>query len=109
MKKLKGDELDQRADHRLARERGFKTKTTKLIASGYWVIVGSARRVNPRPFLTHSARESEWPTVKVVLNCSNSVFQRNRVDSGSRENLSLLKSILITNVQQFTINNIYPI
>ncbi|KAG5630117.1 hypothetical protein H5410_001834 [Solanum commersonii] len=25
------------------RERGFKTKTTKSIAGGYWVVVGSAR------------------------------------------------------------------
>ncbi|KAG5589346.1 hypothetical protein H5410_039860 [Solanum commersonii] len=26
-----------------ARERGFKTKTTKLIVGGYWVVVNSAR------------------------------------------------------------------
>ncbi|KAG5605924.1 hypothetical protein H5410_027416 [Solanum commersonii] len=28
------------------------------------------------------AQESEWAKEKVVLNCGNSVFERNRVDSG---------------------------
>ncbi|KAG5571446.1 hypothetical protein H5410_061212 [Solanum commersonii] len=29
----------------LARERGFKTNTTKSIAGGYWVVMGSAREL----------------------------------------------------------------
>ncbi|KAG5571282.1 hypothetical protein H5410_061048, partial [Solanum commersonii] len=34
----------------LVRERGFKTKITKSIACGYWVVMGSNfERVNPRP------------------------------------------------------------
>ncbi|KAG5590923.1 hypothetical protein H5410_041437, partial [Solanum commersonii] len=51
----------------LARERGHKTKTTKLIAGGIgstWVHLG---RVNPSPSPTHSARESEWAKVEAVL------------------------------------------
>ncbi|KAG5631622.1 hypothetical protein H5410_003339 [Solanum commersonii] len=63
-------------------ERGFKTKTTKSIVVGYWVFVGSTRESNPRPFPTHSARESEWAKVESVLKSSKSVFERNRVDSG---------------------------
>ncbi|KAG5589813.1 hypothetical protein H5410_040327 [Solanum commersonii] len=39
-------------------------------------------RVNPRYFPTHSARESEWAKVEAVLKSDNSVFKRNRVDSG---------------------------
>ncbi|KAG5571657.1 hypothetical protein H5410_061423, partial [Solanum commersonii] len=38
-------------------------------------------RVNPRIFPTHLARESEWNKAKAVLKSSNSVFERNRVDS----------------------------
>uniref|UniRef100_M1DS38 Uncharacterized protein n=1 Tax=Solanum tuberosum TaxID=4113 RepID=M1DS38_SOLTU len=38
--------------------------------------------VNPRPYPTYSAQESEWAKAKVVLNYCNSVFERNRVDSG---------------------------
>ncbi|KAG5606214.1 hypothetical protein H5410_027706 [Solanum commersonii] len=33
-------------------------------------------RVNPRPFSTLSARESEWAKAEVVLKSSNSVFER---------------------------------
>ncbi|WMV32582.1 hypothetical protein MTR67_025967 [Solanum verrucosum] len=38
--------------------------------------------VNPKPFSTHSARESEWTKVKVVLHCCLLVFERNQFDSG---------------------------
>uniref|UniRef100_M1DJ37 Putative plant transposon protein domain-containing protein n=1 Tax=Solanum tuberosum TaxID=4113 RepID=M1DJ37_SOLTU len=38
-------------------------------------------RVNPRPFPTHLAQESEWAKAKVVLSCGNSMFERNRFDS----------------------------
>ncbi|KAG5580416.1 hypothetical protein H5410_051043 [Solanum commersonii] len=51
------------------------------------VIVSSGvnlERVNPRPFPTHSARESKWAKAEVVLKSGNSVFKRNRVDSGNR-------------------------
>uniref|UniRef100_M1DFT9 Retrotransposon gag domain-containing protein n=1 Tax=Solanum tuberosum TaxID=4113 RepID=M1DFT9_SOLTU len=52
----------------LAREKGRKTKTTKLITDG----IGSTRvqleRLNPSPSPTHSARESEWAKAEVVLN-----------------------------------------
>ena len=52
---------------RLARERGRKTKTTKLIASGIGSTLVQLERVNPKPSPTHSARESEWTKVWVVL------------------------------------------
>ncbi|KAG5610108.1 hypothetical protein H5410_021389, partial [Solanum commersonii] len=49
------------------------------------VVIGSSwvqlERVNPRPFSTHSARESELAKAKVVLKSGNSVFERNQVDS----------------------------
>ncbi|KAG5614988.1 hypothetical protein H5410_014812 [Solanum commersonii] len=62
---------------------GFKTKTTKSIVGGYWVVVGSAREiVHPRLSPTLSAGESEWAKAEAVLKCGNSVFERNRVDSG---------------------------
>ncbi|KAG5600461.1 hypothetical protein H5410_031831 [Solanum commersonii] len=41
----------------LAQERGFKTKITELMLE----------RMNPKPFSTHSARESEWTKALVVL------------------------------------------
>ncbi|KAG5611033.1 hypothetical protein H5410_022314 [Solanum commersonii] len=47
------------------------------------------KRVNPRPFPTHSTRESEWAKAEVVLKCCNSVFERNRVDLGNYCNHSL--------------------
>ncbi|WMV54928.1 hypothetical protein MTR67_048313 [Solanum verrucosum] len=34
-------------------------------------------RVNPKPFSTHLARESEWTKAKVVLHCFLLVFERN--------------------------------
>ncbi|KAG5610096.1 hypothetical protein H5410_021377 [Solanum commersonii] len=42
----------------------------------YWA------EVNPRPFPTHSARESEWAKAEVVLKSGNSMFERNRIDLG---------------------------
>ncbi|WMV09113.1 hypothetical protein MTR67_002498 [Solanum verrucosum] len=52
------------------------------------MVIGSSwvhlERVNPRPFPTLSARESEWAKTEVVLKCGNSVFERNRVDSGAK-------------------------
>ncbi|KAG5631420.1 hypothetical protein H5410_003137, partial [Solanum commersonii] len=39
------------------------------------------KRVNPRLFPTHSAPESEWAKAEIVLKISNSVFERNQVDS----------------------------
>ncbi|KAG5571357.1 hypothetical protein H5410_061123 [Solanum commersonii] len=48
--------------------RGRKTKTTKLIAGGStWV---QLERVNPSPFPTHSARESEWVKAEAMLNAA---------------------------------------
>ncbi|KAG5571234.1 hypothetical protein H5410_061000 [Solanum commersonii] len=44
----------------LARERGRKIKTTKLMAE----------RVNPSPSPTHSARESEWAKVEDVIHAA---------------------------------------
>uniref|UniRef100_M1DMV8 Uncharacterized protein n=1 Tax=Solanum tuberosum TaxID=4113 RepID=M1DMV8_SOLTU len=44
----------------LARERGRKTKTTKLMASGVGRHKVQLERVNPSLISTHSARESEW-------------------------------------------------
>ncbi|KAG5590100.1 hypothetical protein H5410_040614, partial [Solanum commersonii] len=43
----------------LARERGRKTKTTKLIAGGIRFTWVQLERVNRSPSPTHSARESE--------------------------------------------------
>ncbi len=51
----------------LARERGRKTKTTKLIAGGIGSTWVQLERVNPSPSPTHSARESEWAKAEVVL------------------------------------------
>ncbi|KAG5606011.1 hypothetical protein H5410_027503, partial [Solanum commersonii] len=53
----------------LARERDFKSKTTKSIAGGYWVVIGLARE------------KIEWAKAEAVLKSSNSVFERNEVDS----------------------------
>ncbi|KAG5632752.1 hypothetical protein H5410_004469, partial [Solanum commersonii] len=55
----------------LARERGFKTK----------IVESMLERVNPKPFSTHSAEESEWTKVKAVLHCFLLVFERNQFDS----------------------------
>ncbi|KAG5580179.1 hypothetical protein H5410_050806 [Solanum commersonii] len=60
-----GDEMKQSA------QRGRKTKTTKLIASGIGSTWVQFERVNPSPSPTHSAREtweSEWSKAEVVLN-----------------------------------------
>ncbi|KAG5590884.1 hypothetical protein H5410_041398 [Solanum commersonii] len=38
----------------------LKTKITNLMVCGYWVVMGSARENDPKPFSTHSDRESEW-------------------------------------------------
>ncbi|KAH0636443.1 hypothetical protein KY289_036358 [Solanum tuberosum] len=38
-------------------------------------------RVNPKPFSTHSARESEWTKAEVVLHCCLLVLERNQFDS----------------------------
>ncbi|KAG5577348.1 hypothetical protein H5410_057482, partial [Solanum commersonii] len=56
---------------RFARERGRKTKTTKLMASGVGRHEVQLERVNPSPMSTHSARESEWVNVKAVLYAAN--------------------------------------
>ncbi|KAG5630764.1 hypothetical protein H5410_002481 [Solanum commersonii] len=40
--------------------------------------------MNPRPSPTLLARESEWANAEAVLKSDNSVFERNRVDSGLR-------------------------
>uniref|UniRef100_M1DNG7 Uncharacterized protein n=1 Tax=Solanum tuberosum TaxID=4113 RepID=M1DNG7_SOLTU len=61
-----GDEMEQSC-FRLAREKGRKTKTTKLIAGGIGSIWVQLERVNPSPSPTHSARESEWANAEVVL------------------------------------------
>ncbi|KAG5605364.1 hypothetical protein H5410_026856 [Solanum commersonii] len=51
------------------------------------MVIGSSwvqlKRVNPRPFPTYLARESEWAKADAVLKSRNLVFERNRVDSGS--------------------------
>uniref|UniRef100_M1DVL9 Uncharacterized protein n=1 Tax=Solanum tuberosum TaxID=4113 RepID=M1DVL9_SOLTU len=51
----------------LARERGRKTKTTKLIADGIGSTWVQLERVNPSPSPTHSAQESEWDKAETVL------------------------------------------
>ncbi|KAG5587430.1 hypothetical protein H5410_047864, partial [Solanum commersonii] len=51
-------------------ERGHKTKTTKLIASGIGSTWVQLERVNPSPFLTHSARERECTKAEAVLNAA---------------------------------------
>uniref|UniRef100_M1ALB9 Uncharacterized protein n=1 Tax=Solanum tuberosum TaxID=4113 RepID=M1ALB9_SOLTU len=66
--------------YRLASECSSWRITDQLVVIGSsWV---QHERVNPRPFTTHSTRESEWANAKAVLKCSNSVFERNWVDSG---------------------------
>ncbi|KAG5570479.1 hypothetical protein H5410_060245 [Solanum commersonii] len=68
MKQSEGDEIDQTIDRRVYRrsrltslkERGRKTKTTKLIAGGIGSTWVHLDRVNPSPSPTHSAREREW-------------------------------------------------
>ncbi|KAG5576572.1 hypothetical protein H5410_056706, partial [Solanum commersonii] len=54
----------------LVRERGRKTKTTKLIASGIGSTWVQLERVNLSPSPTHSARESEWAKAEAVLNAT---------------------------------------
>ncbi|KAG5586325.1 hypothetical protein H5410_046759 [Solanum commersonii] len=51
----------------LARERGRKTKTIKLIADGIGSTWVQLERVNPSPSPTHLTRESEWAKMEVVL------------------------------------------
>ncbi|KAG5580605.1 hypothetical protein H5410_051232, partial [Solanum commersonii] len=53
----------------LARERGIGLTWVQL------------KRVNPKPFSTHSARESEWTKAKAVLNICLLVFEKNQFDS----------------------------
>ncbi|KAG5571871.1 hypothetical protein H5410_061637 [Solanum commersonii] len=52
------------------------------------MVIGSSwvqlERVNPRPSPTLSARETEWDKAEAMLKYSNSVFERNRVDSWER-------------------------
>ncbi|KAG5619710.1 hypothetical protein H5410_004928 [Solanum commersonii] len=70
-----GDEIEQSARRRLcfwlAQERGCKTKTTNLIADGIGSTWVQLKRVNPSPSPTHSATDSEWVLVEVVLNAVN--------------------------------------
>ncbi|KAG5585679.1 hypothetical protein H5410_046113, partial [Solanum commersonii] len=96
--KAKSDEPDQRADHRVHR----RSRLTALSDPSFWetlflslkvlnskklepVVIGLSwvqlERVNPRPFPTHAARESEWAKAKDVLSYGNLVFERNQVDS----------------------------
>uniref|UniRef100_M1DN13 Uncharacterized protein n=1 Tax=Solanum tuberosum TaxID=4113 RepID=M1DN13_SOLTU len=56
-----------KACFRLAQEKGRKTKTTKLIASGIGSTWVQLERVNSSPSPTHSARESEWAKAEAVL------------------------------------------
>uniref|UniRef100_M1DSV7 Uncharacterized protein n=1 Tax=Solanum tuberosum TaxID=4113 RepID=M1DSV7_SOLTU len=56
-----------RTEPRLARERGRKTKTIKLIADGIGSTWFHLERVNPSPSPTHLARVSEWAKVEAVL------------------------------------------
>ncbi|KAG5571353.1 hypothetical protein H5410_061119 [Solanum commersonii] len=58
----------------------MKKKQSPVVIGSSWV---QLERVNPRPFPTHSARESEWAKGEVVLKSGNSVFKRNQVDSGA--------------------------
>uniref|UniRef100_M1DPW3 Integrase core domain containing protein n=1 Tax=Solanum tuberosum TaxID=4113 RepID=M1DPW3_SOLTU len=51
-----------------------------MVIGSLWV---QLERVNPRPSPTHTTRESEWAKAEAVLKCCNSVFERNRVDSGA--------------------------
>ncbi|KAG5631204.1 hypothetical protein H5410_002921, partial [Solanum commersonii] len=51
---------------RLARERGRKTKTTKLMACVLGRHEVQLERVNPSPSPTHSAQESVWVKAEVV-------------------------------------------
>ncbi|KAG5585768.1 hypothetical protein H5410_046202 [Solanum commersonii] len=68
------------------------------------MVIGSSwvqlKRVNPRPSPTHSARQSESAKAKVVLNCCNSVLERNRVDSGEPQWLHVLLPKLEVVVQK---------
>ena len=43
----------------LAQERGYKTKITELMVYGYWVVMGSLERVNPKPNPSDLATEKE--------------------------------------------------
>uniref|UniRef100_M1E1A9 Uncharacterized protein n=1 Tax=Solanum tuberosum TaxID=4113 RepID=M1E1A9_SOLTU len=56
---------------RPARERGRKTKTTKLMAVGVGRHEVQLERVNTSPSPTHSVRESEWAKAEVVLHAAS--------------------------------------
>uniref|UniRef100_M1DIK7 Polyprotein protein n=1 Tax=Solanum tuberosum TaxID=4113 RepID=M1DIK7_SOLTU len=60
---------------RLARERGRKIKTTKLIAGGIGSTWVQLERVNPSPSPTHSAQESEWAKMEVMLKAATWCFR----------------------------------
>uniref|UniRef100_M1DF02 Integrase core domain containing protein n=1 Tax=Solanum tuberosum TaxID=4113 RepID=M1DF02_SOLTU len=62
------DEMEQSACCRVFQERGRKTKTTKLIVGGIGSTWVQLERMNPSPFPTHSAPESEWAKAEFVLN-----------------------------------------
>ncbi|KAG5615167.1 hypothetical protein H5410_014991, partial [Solanum commersonii] len=72
MKEIKVRNVDCKYDFILvflafSRERGRKTKATKLIAGGIGSTWVQLERVNPSPSPTHSARESEWAKAEAVL------------------------------------------
>ncbi|KAG5605933.1 hypothetical protein H5410_027425, partial [Solanum commersonii] len=66
----------------LARERGRKTKATKLIAGGIWSTWVLLKRVNPSPFPTHSAQESEWAKAEVVLKAATQCSRETELNRG---------------------------
>ncbi|KAG5590605.1 hypothetical protein H5410_041119 [Solanum commersonii] len=53
--KQEGDESDQKVNYRAYRERGRKTKTTKLMAGGIGSTWVQLERVSPSPSPMHSA------------------------------------------------------
>uniref|UniRef100_M1DVG1 Uncharacterized protein n=1 Tax=Solanum tuberosum TaxID=4113 RepID=M1DVG1_SOLTU len=65
-----------------ARERGRKTKTTKLIAGGIGSTWVQLERVNPSPSPTHSARENEWAKVEDVLNAATRCSRKTELIRG---------------------------
>uniref|UniRef100_M1DDI6 Polyprotein protein n=1 Tax=Solanum tuberosum TaxID=4113 RepID=M1DDI6_SOLTU len=52
------------------RERGRKTKTTKLIVGGIGSTWVQLEKENPSPSSTYSARENEWAKSEAVLNAA---------------------------------------